>query len=281
MADAVILAGGTIPERETNFRETVGVRCKSLIPLHGRIMVSYVIEALKGAKNINRVAVVGPPELQGHPDCAAADVVLEESAGRSENLFLALDAFPDAERILMVASDTPMATSEMYDDLLGHLPPEVDLGYVFVRLETVLARYADRPPPPPDQQGRRMPNWVSVSLRDGRFTGTACLLFRREAMEKCRPFVKSIFDDREMGNVIRTLKPIFGLSFLIRVGLAFKFPWLGWLVSIAALERKFSQGFELLVRGYVSPHAELAFDVDHATDVPIAERVLRSEVVSS
>jgi hypothetical protein len=175
----------------------------------------------------------------------------------------------------MVTSDTPMATSEMYGDILEHLPPEVDLGYVFVRGETVLAKYGDRPPPPPTEQGLQDPNWIIIPLRDGRFTGTACLLFNRKALEKCRPFLKSIFGDREMGNVIRTLRPVLGLPFLIRAGLALRFPALGGLVSVAEVERRLSRGLGLVCRGYVSPHAELAFDVDHRTDVPFAERVLR------
>ncbi|NDK15722.1 MAG: hypothetical protein GW911_27135, partial [Armatimonadetes bacterium] len=44
--------------------------------------------------------------------------------------------------------------------------------------------------------------------------------------------------------------------------------------SIADIERRLGDGLGLKCRGYVSPHAELAFDVDHATDVPIAEGVL-------
>jgi len=242
--------------------------------LNGRIMVSYVVEALKAAERVDRVAVVGAPELKGHPDLATADLVIEEGEGRSENLFLGLDAFPDAERVLMVTSDMPMATAEMCDDLLRNLGEDVDLGYTLVRHETVLAKYADRPAPPPDPQYGQLPNWVTVTLRDGRFTGTACLLFRREAIEKCRPLVKSIFDDRNMKNVIATLKPVFGLCFLLRVGLALKVPALGSLVSIADIERRLGDGLGLKCRGYVSPHAELAFDVDHATDVPIAEGVL-------
>ncbi|PIU90342.1 MAG: hypothetical protein COS65_25480 [Armatimonadetes bacterium CG06_land_8_20_14_3_00_66_21] len=274
MAEAVILAGGTIPDSEADFREAVGVRCKSLIPLNGRIMVSYVVEALKAAERVDRVAVVGAPELKDHPDLAGADLVIEEGEGRSENLFLGLDAFPDAQSVLMVTSDMPMATAEMYDDLLRNLGEDVDLGYTLVRHETVLAKYADRPAPPPDPQYGQLPNWVTVTLRDGRFTGTACLLFRREAIEKCRPLVKSIFDDRNMKNVIATLKPVFGICFLLRVGLALKVPALGSLVSIADIERRLGDGLGLKCRGYVSPHAELAFDVDHATDVPIAEGVL-------
>lgn len=275
MTDAVILAGGTIPDREADFREAVGVNCKSLIPLHGRIMVAWVIEALKGAEKINRVAVVGPPELQEHPDCAAADLVLEEAAGRSENLFLALEAFPDAQRILMVTSDMPLATPDMYDDLLDHFPSEVDIGYVLVPIQAVLDSYADRPPPPPDEKGRQMPNWVTLALRDGKFTGTACLLIKPQAARESQAFIKGIFDDREMGNVIRTLRPVFGLPFLIRAGLVFKYPSLGWLLSIGDIERKLSSSLGVLSRCHVSPHAELAFDVDHVTDVPIAEGVLK------
>jgi GTP:adenosylcobinamide-phosphate guanylyltransferase len=277
MVDAVILAGGAIPDSEADFRETVGVDCKSLIPLNGRIMVSHVAEALKAAEGVNRVAVVGAPELKGHPDLAAADLVIEEGEGRSENLFLGLDAFPDAEQVLMVTSDMPMATAEMYDDLLSNLGEDVDLGYTLVRHETVLAKYADRPAPPPDPQYGQLPNWVTVTLRDGRFTGTACLLFKREAIEKCRPLVKSVFDDRNMKNVIATLKPILGLCFLVRVGLALKYPALGWLVAVADLERKLGRGLGLTCKAHISPYAELAFDVDHATDVPIAERVLRGK----
>lgn len=276
MVDAVILAGGVIPEREADFRQAVGVGCKSLIPLNGRLMVRYVIEALKGARGINRVAVVGPKELQGHPDCAAADVVLKESAGRSENLFLALDAFPDADRILMLTSDIPLVTPEMIDDFIVHLPPEVDLAYVFVREETVLAKYADRPAPPVEEGGRQMPNWVTVALKEGKFTGTPCVAFSQGAAEKSRPFLKQIFDDRDMGNVINALKPLFGAAFLMKVGLAIKFPSLASLISITDVEEKLSKGLGLTCRGYVSPHAEMAFDVDHLTDVSIAERVLKA-----
>jgi CTP:molybdopterin cytidylyltransferase MocA len=276
MADAVVLAGGSIPDREADFRDAVGVPCKSLIPLSGRIMASYVAHALKGAQAVNRVAVVGAAALQGHPDLAGIDRVLPEAAGRSENLFLALDAFSDSDRIVMMTSDTPLVTPEMVDDILAHLPPEVDLGYVLVRKETVLAKFADRPAPPPDDKGRRMPNWVTVAVRDGSFTGTGCLIIKPEAARRCREFIKGVFDDREMGHVVSVLKPLFGMCFLIRIALVMKCPCFAWLLSIADIENRLSKGLGIACRAYISPNAEMAFDVDHATDVPIAEGVLAS-----
>lgn len=276
VTDAIVLAGGVIPDRDAAFRDAVGVSCKSLIQLEGRTMVGHVVAALRAAQGISRVAVVGPAQLQGHPDCADADLVLEEAGGRAENLFRALDAFADSQRVLMVTSDTPLVTGPMFDDVLFHLGPDTDLGYVIVRAEHVLTRFGDRPPPPPDERGWQMPNWATVALRDGTFTGTACLLLRPEAARRARPFIQGIFDNREIGNVVRVLRPVFGLGLMARAALVIRFPFLRGLLATSDIERRVGRGLGAICRSYVSPHAELAFDVDHATDVPLAERELRA-----
>jgi hypothetical protein len=204
--------------------------------------------------------------------------VLPEGAGRSENLFLGIEALPGADRILMATSDIPLATGAMYDDLLAHFGDEVDLGYTVVRHATVLADYADRPPPPPEPDGTQMPNWVTVTIRDGRFTGTPCMLLRPARADRLREVIKGIFDNREMGHVIGVLRGVLRPPPPARVGLAMKVPALKGLVSVTALERRMSRGLDLTCRAYVSPFAELAFDVDHLTDVAIAERVLSARL---
>ena len=57
MFDVLILAG-TGKEAELTIRE--GVKNKAFIPIQGKPMVGYVIEALQAAKEIGRIAVVGP-----------------------------------------------------------------------------------------------------------------------------------------------------------------------------------------------------------------------------
>ncbi len=272
--DAVVLAGGTIPDSEAEFRKRTGVRCKSLVPIAGKIMVGWVVEALRGAERIDRVAVIGPPELRRHRDCAGADVVLEEREGRSENLFAALEAFPDSERVLMVTSDIPLATGAMFDRVLERVVDSVDLGYVIVRAEDAQRRFGDRPDPPPDLRGKRMPAWVTAKLREGEFTGTPCLLLRPSALSGCRTFIKSIFDNRELGNALRTLAPLFGWDMLLRAVLALRVPALAGILSIAEVQERLGLGLGLLCQTYVSPDPELAFDVDHLSDVALAERVL-------
>jgi len=274
MVDAVVLAGGRIPDEEVGFSRTVGTDRKCMVPLRGRPMVGWVVDALRSTASVRRVAVVGPSELAGHPEVAAADLVLPEAEGRSENLFRGLDAFGDSERVLMATADIPLATGPMYAGLITGFPPDTDLGYTVVRAETVLSAYADRPPPPPKPDGRQDPNWVTVRLREGAFTGTPCLLFRPDAVRRIRPLVKSVFDDRQVANVIRTLRPLLGVWLLVRIALTLRFRGLGWMASMRGIERRIGRSTGLVARCNTSPHAELAFDVDHLTDVPIAERVL-------
>lgn len=275
MVDAVVLAGGTIPDDEAAFRAAVGVDCKSLIPLAGKIMVSHVVEALKSATNVRRIAVVGPPSLRDHSDLGGADLILPEGAGRSENLFLALDAFDSAEQVLMMTSDTPLATGPMIDDLLDHFARDVEFGYTIVSAEAARQKFGHRPPPPPEPDGKQMPSWVTVAIADGEFTGTPCMLCRPEALRTIRSVIKGIFDNREMSHVVRVLGGALGYGFLLRAGLALRFrPCRHWL-SIAAIEKQMSRGLKLHCRAYVSPYPELAFDVDHFTDVPLAEAELQ------
>jgi len=243
-------------------------------------MVGWVVEALRAAENVDRVAVIGPPELRHHLDCADADVVLVEREGRSENLFAALEAFPDGDRVLMVTSDIPLATGAMFDRVLERVAESVDLGYVIVRGEDARRRFGDRPAPPPDVHGRQMPAWVTARLREGEFTGTPCLLLRPAALAGCRTFIKSIFDNRELGNALRTLAPLLGWGLLLRAALALRIPALAGIVSIAEVQERLGLGLGVVCQTYISPDPELAFDVDHLTDVALAERVLAARVVA-
>jgi molybdopterin-guanine dinucleotide biosynthesis protein A len=58
----LILAGGI----ETgDLFESYGCRNKALLPLHGKPMLDWVIEAFHASGTVDRIVVVGPPELDG------------------------------------------------------------------------------------------------------------------------------------------------------------------------------------------------------------------------
>jgi len=247
MTDAIILAGGTI--EEDDLRQEAGVDYKALIPLAGQPMLEYVLRAFRDATRVGRIVVVGPPILKSHPAAQLADIVLEEAATRAENLFLGIEALPEADRILMATADTPLLTPAIVDELLEQAPV-CDICYPFVAKETVLKDFGER-------------KWVFVKLRDGSFTGSSMALFRPAAFQQIRPLVEQVFGaHRDHMKVAR----LFGLPFLLRSSA-------GW-ITVPEIEAHVSRVVGLDCRGYLARHAELAFDVDHLGDISFALRRL-------
>lgn len=62
--DAVVLAGGS-PDDPLAAR--YGVAAKTLVPVHGRPMVAYTLEALRATPEVGRVVYVGPVPEGGRP----------------------------------------------------------------------------------------------------------------------------------------------------------------------------------------------------------------------
>jgi len=247
MVDVIMLGGGTVEDEA--LRREAGVNCKSLIPLAGRPMVEHTLAAFRGTPGVGRIVLVGPPALQSAVAPGLADLILEEGATRAENLYRGIDALPDSARILMAAADTPLLTPAMIGDLLEHAP-DCDICYPYVARETILARFGAR-------------EWVFVTLRDAAFTGSSMALFRPAAFQQLRPLLEQVIGAHRNHWKVAGM---FGLAFLLRA----KFGW----ITVPEVERHVSKVVRLDCRGYASPYAELAFDVDHHADLPIARQGL-------
>ena len=75
---AVIMAGG---KAKPDIVEATGISNRAMIPVNGRPMLSYVVDALQKARSIERITVVGDLE-----DSAAYQRV-DDQGGFVENLF--------------------------------------------------------------------------------------------------------------------------------------------------------------------------------------------------
>lgn len=73
MTDAIILAGG---DSNQEFLKKFGVNNRSLLVIHNKFMIEYVIEALKEVSSIKRIVVVGPvKELKSRIGKSVEEVV--------------------------------------------------------------------------------------------------------------------------------------------------------------------------------------------------------------
>ena len=249
--DAMIIAGGTISDPD--FRSAAGVDCKSLIPLNGKPMVQWVAEALKSARTTGSVVVIGPPVLAGMEVARLAEQILAEEAHEVDNLMKGMDVLPDAERILMVTSDMPLLTPEAIDDLVLNAP-DADIVYPAIAREDILAQFPDR-------------KWVFVKAKEGEFTGSSAFMFRPERLRNHRETLREVFDSRRS---VADLVKMWGLGFALKFALGH--------LSLSDAERHISEALNVNGRAYLSHYPELAFDVDKASDISLAEERLRHAI---
>jgi len=246
---AVVIGGGTISD--PGLRAAAGVDCKSLISLNGKVMIQWIVEALRNARTVGPIVLVGPEALSRLEVARLADRVLAEETHEVENLLKGMDSLPTSERILMVTGDMPLLTPEAIDDLAAN-GPDADIVYPTVAKQDILAEFPDR-------------KWVFVRAKEGEFTGSSAVMFRPGALRDHRDTLRKVFDARRS---VADLVKMWGVGFALRFALG--------QLSLADAERRISEVLDLDGRTYVSHYSELAFDVDKPSDIPLAEEKLRS-----
>jgi 2-C-methyl-D-erythritol 4-phosphate cytidylyltransferase len=121
MATAIVAAGGA------GERLGAGIP-KALVPLAGRPMIAWCLEALEAAEHVSHVVIAAPP---GHEDEAAA-IAAEATAGipvtiatggatRSESVRNAIAALDGSDELLIHDAARPLARPELFDRCIERL----------------------------------------------------------------------------------------------------------------------------------------------------------------
>lgn len=239
--DAVILAGGGGIEE--------GAPVKALITIDSRLMVDYVVEALRNSQKIEHIVLVGH------------DGDLRPLYGNAEEFFYAeqgstpLGSFAAGVNVLETANpwvlvctgDIPFLTTEAVDDFISKCSErEADFYYPIVRKETVENRFPDV-------------KRTYASLRDGTFTGGNLLLMRREIISGCLPIAEEF---------VRLRKNPPAMARLVGLGILWKY-FFGQL-TIAEAERRVSKLVGAKGLAVISGYPEIGVDVDKASDLELA-----------
>jgi 2-C-methyl-D-erythritol 4-phosphate cytidylyltransferase len=120
MAVALIVAAGRGERLGTG-------RPKALVPLRGRPMLAYSVEALRGVAGVTRIVVALPAsELGAAP---AGVIAVAGGTQRSHSVRAALDAAgPDGDPVIVHDAARPLATAQLFARALAALAgaPEAD-----------------------------------------------------------------------------------------------------------------------------------------------------------
>lgn len=230
---AVVLAGGE-PDR---LARQAGVRHKAFVPVAGKPMVSYVLDALQKSTLVASWLYVGSQDAVldkfGIP-------VLPPGPSFADSVRLGVEAALAAHpqrSVLVITTDMPWLEPEAIDDLVAHAA-DYDFVYPIVEESVYMQQFPEL-------------TRTFVRLADGRFTGGNPVIFRPQTLPVLLPFIDRVHRDRK--NPV-ALARLFGARIVWRL--------LTRQVQIADFERRIQEVLGISVGVYASPFASLAADID-------------------
>ncbi len=249
MVDAVVLAGS---RNDGPLKQCSSVPYEAMITIGRKAMIEYVIDALRSSVRIDRIVVVGPPDLPYF--CSRKDIRVVPAEGNlMENLARGVENLPGAERVLLATCDIPLITTRAIEDFLDRCGDRsADIYYPVVPREVVETSF---------NRTRR----TYVTFKEGDFTGGNLFLVAPGAVHRCMSKGQQLVDARK--SPIR-LSRLMGIPFLIKFMLR--------MVTLKEAERKAS---DLLgVRGavVVTMYPEVGVDVDKPSDLELVSKVLET-----
>ncbi|MDQ7822988.1 MAG: nucleotidyltransferase family protein [Candidatus Eremiobacteraeota bacterium] len=249
MHDVIILAGGKMEEE---FRALYDVEHKAYIPLHGKMMVQYVLEALSGVQELSRKVLVAPslpvPPLVGeHVDHAVTG-----GSSMVASLRAGLEALPSpSEKVLVMPSDIPLLTAGAVEEFLrGCRERQGSVCYAYVEKSDSERSYP----------GLRH---TYARLREGTFCGGSLVLLEPAVFPQCERLFTTLTAARK--------NPFQSASML---GLPIILKFAAGLLSLADLEKKITALLGAPAVAVRIRQGNAAFNIDDLEVLRFAERLL-------
>lgn len=251
--DAIVLAGSM--NRIPLFPGNRPGR-KALVPIQGRPLIAFALDALTKARSVGRTLVVGSPEVLEYATRWPRVDGLVEGTSLVDNAWRGLEASA-SERVLFCNPDQPLLTPEMVDFFVEQaVRRDADLVTSWARLED-LGAYTEG-------------HHKFARFGDGEYAHGNLFLARRRFPNapQVRRRLDRLYGARK--NVYRfawELGPELFLRFLVSL-VCRRLPSLENALEIGG------RSFGISMAGVVCPHPEIVLDIDEPEDYAAAERYL-------
>ena len=259
--NAIVTAGG-IPQPGEPLYEVTQGGPKALLNVAGKPMVQWVLDALSGAINIERVVLVSLPDDSGLT-CTKLVAYVPNQGGMLQNIRAGiekvLEVDPQAKHILAVSSDIPAVTSEMVDWMVKTtMETDHDIYYSVIPKEVM----------------------------DKRFPGSKRSFTHLKDMDLCGGDMnvvraKTVAANEELWEkIIASRKNVFKQAALL--GYDNLFLLLSRQITIDNAVQRVTKRMDITGRVIVCPYAEVGMDVDkpHQLEMVRADLAKRSQVAS-
>ncbi|HEC34609.1 MAG TPA: hypothetical protein ENI37_07825 [Chloroflexi bacterium] len=253
---AVILAGHSAQEEDPLAAYSLG-RPKGLIPIAGRPMIAYVVEALVGSRYVGPIIIVGLPAEERLPLPGIVHHLLSHGNildNAEAGICYAFAQTPRPTGVLICSADLPLLTPAVVDQFVEEcLNTSHDLYYSIVERSVMESRFPT---------SRR----TYVRLVEGEFAGGDLLLVRAEAATANRELWQRLASARK--SPIQQARMLGGLSPLIR--------FLARRMSLTEVEQRASRALRIRGRAVICPCPEVGMDVDKPFQLEIASAELEA-----
>jgi CTP:molybdopterin cytidylyltransferase MocA len=257
---AVVTAGWS-PREDDPLAEYTQGRSKALIPIAGKPMIAYVVEALAGSRYIQHVVIVAldpaaevqfPVPVEYVPD--AGGLLANAEAG----IMHAQVCYPDLDAVLLSSSDVPTITPSIVDTFIEEcFRTDHDLYYSIVERSVMERRFPGS-------------HRSYVHLREGDFAGGDLILIRPSLALSHRGLWQNLAGARK--NPLRQAS-MFGLWPFFKLAIR--------RLSLADAERRAGKMLNLRGRAIPFPHAEVGMDVDKPFQLDIARAELEARTTQA
>jgi GTP:adenosylcobinamide-phosphate guanylyltransferase len=243
--DAVVLAGGDGAIIDPT------CRFKGLLPIAGRPMVAWVVDALREASEIAEIAVVVPTAEDLGVWADTVDKLVVSDGSILDNIIAGVSAFRSIKPVLLITGDIPALTPAAVDDFVSQsLDTGADFTYPLIRKPDMLAQF------PGSER-------TFVKLQDGSVTGGNMMLANPNLVADARTVGQRLFDTRKSP---LKMARVIGFRFVVKLAT-------GRLV-VREVEEKIGELLGGSGAAIYTSHASIGADVDKPADVVVAERVL-------
>lgn len=241
MFNTIILAG---EQSNKNWNEHSS---KALFRINGKAMSEYVINAVRDAKDINKVIIIGDKEKLEGALKDKPDAFIASTGSILEDLNSGINYLGKELPVLACTSDIPMITAAAINEFVDKSKLlNADLCYPLIEKKFMNNRFPEI-------------ELSFLKIRDGSFTGGNIIYVNPNVNKNGLAFVEKILEFKK--NPVK-MTGILGFSLMLEYSMG--------TLTIEKIEKKFSNAANIKIRSVKSCHPELAFDVDRPGDVIVA-----------
>jgi len=259
MVDAIVLAG-------TDKKRLINGENKAFLKIDGRYVIDYVIDALKSAKTIEKIAIVGPEEKIKEINSKADKkiIALKEKGSLLENAVCAYDELSKIKKddyTFFITGDIPLITKKAISNfIMDCFHPSnkgADVYFPIIEKESI-GEYNELKRP-------------YVKLKEGEYRISNFILMNAEKIKNTE-WIGKIFKGRKL------------ITSSARVKLLYYFPDIFWKYFISKdltldyIENRASDTIGAKIRLIETKYPETTLDIDDEKDYGYIRSIMLSDI---